>query len=88
MDAEAQSAESAAQEVRITVNERPVVVPRHRVTGLEIKEAAIAQGVPIALDFVLSEELPGGRTRIVGDKDEVTVNDHSKFLAVAPDDNS
>lgn len=57
-------------------------------TGLEIKQAAIAQGVPIQIDFVLSEELANGRTQIVGDNETVTVNKRSKFHAVSPDDNS
>jgi hypothetical protein len=58
------------------------------VTGLEIKEAAIAQGVQIDTGFQLSEELPSGETRIIGDADVVTVNKHSTFTAVAGDDNS
>lgn len=74
--------------VHITVNERPVVVHHHRMTGLAIKEAAIAQHVQIQTDFVLSEELPHGRTRIIGDQDSVEVRNGSKFNAVAPDDNS
>ena len=75
-------------EVVITVNEKPVTVIGPKVTGLQIKEAAIAQGVQIGLDFQLSEELANGRTRIVGDADEVTVNKKSRFDAVAGDDNS
>jgi hypothetical protein len=75
-------------QVTVTVNNKPVVVEGPRVTGLEIKEAAIAQGVAIELDFLLSEERPNGETRIVGDADTVTVNQHSKFTAVAGDDNS
>jgi hypothetical protein len=74
--------------VTVTVNERPVALPTDHVTGLEIKQAAIAQSVPIQLDFVLSEELGDKHTRIVGDNDRVTVNDRSRFLAIAPDDNS
>lgn len=76
-----------ARTVVIHVNERPVTVA-HRVTGLEIKQAAISQGVPIQLDFVLSQELNDRRTKIIGDTDEVSVNEHSRFVAVAPDDNS
>jgi hypothetical protein len=72
----------------ITVNERPVEVPAPKVTGLSIKEAAINQGVAIQPDFVLSEEKKGGGTRIIGDQDEVTVNKESRFVAIAPDDNS
>jgi len=72
----------------ITVNERPVPIDGPRVTGLAIKEAAIAAGVPIGLDFLLTEELPNGRARVVGDSDVVTVNKRSRFDAVAGDDNS
>lgn len=77
-----------ARTVTVTVNNKPVKVKGHRVTGLEIKEAAIAQGVQIDTGFQLSEELPSGETRIVGDTDPVTVNKHSVFTAVAGDDNS
>jgi hypothetical protein len=76
------------QTVEIHVNERPVRVVRPRVTGLEIKEAAIAQGVSIQLDFVLSEELGERRTKVIGDTDTVTVNKESRFLAIPNDDNS
>lgn len=74
--------------VTVTVNNKPVQVTGPRVTGLEIKEAAIAQGVQIDAGFQLSEELPSGETRIIGDADVVTVNKHSTFTAVAGDDNS
>ncbi len=74
--------------VEIHVNNRPVTVPRPRITGLEIKQAAIAQAVPIQADFVLSEELPNHKTKIIGDTDVVTVTKESRFVAVAPDDNS
>ncbi|MGH3766262.1 MAG: multiubiquitin domain-containing protein [Pseudonocardiaceae bacterium] len=74
--------------IEIAVNNRPVRVEDKRLTGLEIKQAAIAQGVPIQLDFLLSEQLGHGQTRIVGDTDEIKVNIHSKFTAVAGDDNS
>lgn len=80
--------EAVRKLVTITVNERPVRIEGPRVTGLQIKEAAIAQGVPIQLSFQLSEELPGRRTRIVGDADVVTVTNKSLFTAVADDDNS
>lgn len=75
-------------EVEILVNENKVRVLGPRTTGLAIKQAAIAQGVRIQLDFVLSEEIGERRTRIVGDDDVVTVHPGSRFLAVAPDDNS
>jgi len=74
--------------VTVTVNENAVEIAGPKATGLEIKQAAIAQGLNIQLSFVLSEELPNRKTKIVGDNDEVTVNKNSKFVAVAPDDNS
>jgi hypothetical protein len=74
--------------VEISVNERAVSVDGPHSTGFAIKEAAIAQGVPIELDFVLSEEEPGGRTRIIGDEERVIVHPKARFHAVAPDDNS
>jgi hypothetical protein len=83
-----EQAAKGGHEVVITVNEKPVTVTGPKITGLQIKEAAIAQGVQIGLDFQLSEELPNGRTRIVGDADTVTVNKNSRFDAVAGDDNS
>ncbi len=74
--------------VAITVNEEPVRIPGPKAIGRQIKEAAIAQGVKIDLGFVLSEEIGPRRTRIVGDDEEVTVHERSRFVAVAPDDNS
>ncbi len=74
--------------VEISVNDKPVTVEGPRTTGLEIKEAAVAQHVDIQLDFILSEELPGGRTRIIGDTDTVTVHKGSRFVAIPNDDNS
>jgi Multiubiquitin len=77
-----------AVRVTITVNNKPVTVRGPRLTGLEIKQAAIDQGVPIGLDFVLSELRPNERPRIIGNDDPVTVNKNSRFTAVAADDDS
>ena len=79
---------SPTHEVTISVNERPVTVEGPRITGREIKMAAIAQGVPIQADFVLTEERPHGPGRVIGDDDVVTVHPGSRFTAIAPDDNS
>lgn len=76
------------REISIFVNEQPVRVHGPKETGLSIKEAAIAQGLPIDLGFQLIEELPDGRTQVVGNGDEVHVHEGSRFLALAPDDNS
>ena len=76
------------QAVTVQVNERLVRLPARMVTGLEVKEQAIAQGVPIQLDFILVEELEGGRTTTIGDPDPVHVSDRTRFLANDGDDNS
>lgn len=74
--------------ITITVNEHPVQVTERELTGREIKQAAIDQGVAIGLDFVLYEHLGQHRTRIVGDDEPVRVNRKSRFEALANDDNS
>lgn len=84
----AAAAGAGQHEVEITVNEQAVTIAGPRVSGLEIKQAAINAGVAIQADFVLTEELPNNKTKVVGDGDIVTVNKNSRFLAVAPDDNS
>ena len=77
-----------AQEIEILVNERPVKLIGHRHTGLEIKQAAIAQGVPIGLDFVLSIEHGPRQTKIIEDGEMVTITRHSRFVVIPDDDNS
>ena len=88
METEVQAKGGKEHVVTITVNEKPVEIEGPKASGLEIKQAAIAQGVNIEVTFVLSEELGNRRTRIVGDTDVVAVTKHSRFVAVAPDDNS
>jgi hypothetical protein len=80
--------EADRHEVAISVNEQPVTMHGKEATGLEIKRAAIAQGVPIGENFVLQEELSNGTSRIVGDNDRVHLRPHLRFTAIAPDDNS
>ena len=72
----------------IQVNNKPVSVAGPKTTGLLIKQAAIAQSVAIQINFQLLEELGGGRTKVIGDTDEVHINPNSRFVAIAPDDNS
>ncbi len=74
--------------VAVTVNERPVTLPDRTATGIEIKQAAIAQGVPIQLDFVLQQELPNGQHKVIGDHDDVKLHPRDRFTAIADDDNS
>jgi hypothetical protein len=88
--ADGATAHAHAQKITIHVNERPVVMVGHQQTGLEIKKAAIAQNIPIKLDFVLSIERGHGhdQTKIIGDDDSVRITGHSRFAAVDDDDNS
>jgi hypothetical protein len=83
-----QAAERRTITITITVNEHPVQVTERELTGREIKQAAIDQGVAIGLDFVLYEHLGQHRTRIVGDDEPVRVHPGSRFDALANDDNS
>lgn len=74
--------------ISIFVNEQPVVVDDKKQTGMSIKQAAIAQGVGIQLDFVLSIERGGGKTELIGDDDKINVKNGDRFLAIPNDDNS
>ena len=80
--------DAPGQTVTIHVNEKPVKLLGHVYTGLQIKEAAIAQGVKIELDFVLSEELSHDRTRIIADDQRVAVTSKIRFDAIPNDDQS
>jgi hypothetical protein len=74
--------------VDIIVNRHPVRVEGPKTTGLQIKEAAIAQGVDIQLSFQLSEKLGDHKTKVIGNSDPVTLHEGAVFVAVADDDNS
>ena len=72
----------------ISVNRKPVEVAGPIVTGLEIKEVSIKQGLPIGLDFQLALVEADGKERIVGNSDKVDVREFKTFFATAGDDNS
>ena len=74
--------------VEVSVNDKPVVLEGVEQTGASVKKAAIEQGVRIAEDFVLSIELGGGKTKLVGDDEEIVVHAGERFLAIENDDNS
>ncbi|MXY47666.1 MAG: hypothetical protein F4Y38_00060 [Gemmatimonadetes bacterium] len=74
--------------VTIEVNDHKVEMHGGPATGLEIKEAAIKQGVSIQLNFVLQVQLPNGSSKVIGDGDKVPLTDHLAFTAIAADDNS
>lgn len=81
--------ESEHGTVTVTVNRKPVVLESHRVTGLQIKEAAIAQGVDIQLDFLLTLEASEGHpARTIADDEVITVTKKSAFRANDGDDDS
>jgi hypothetical protein len=77
-------------QVEILVNERPVKIEKGEWTGIDIKNAAVQQGVPIQSDFVLTLEKPNGQSQIIGDQDTVKIHSgHAfTFTAIADDDNS
>lgn len=72
----------------ILVNDNPVKIDGREASGLQIKEAAIASGVAIQLNFVLAEERPDGTSKIIGDTDIVKLHDCMEFSAIRDDDNS
>jgi hypothetical protein len=74
--------------VQVLVNDQKVTLEKDEATGAEIKAAAIAVGVPIELDFVLSEVLPNGKQRVVPDDKRVHLKDGDEFWAIPGDDNS
>lgn len=74
--------------VTVEVNSRPVVLTEKKMTGAEVKQAAIAQGVQIQQDFVLQLERPNGEFDTIGDTDELHIRKGLSFTAIAPDDNS
>jgi hypothetical protein len=76
------------KDINIEVNGRLVAMTSKEATGAQIKQAAIAQGVPIQPNFVLQQELANGSSRLIGDTDEVRLHEKLSFTAIAPDDNS
>lgn len=73
--------------IPVIINNETVLLPEREMTGLEIKQAAAEQGLPIDAGFQLSVK-HGHRYEIVGDTQAVRIRRNLEFLAVAPDDNS
>lgn len=73
--------------IEIIVNNKPVHVEDRTMTGLEIKQAAIEQGVQIQLNFQLAL-LKNKKRKIIADDEIVRVKDDREFRATAADDNS
>lgn len=77
-------------EHRVELNYHPLTLHGERLTGLEIKEQAIAAPIPnIQLNFHLTVERAGNDAEhTIGDDEHWTVHDGDCFTAVKPDDNS
>ncbi|KDE96780.1 multiubiquitin domain-containing protein (plasmid) [Mycolicibacterium crocinum] len=76
------------RELHVIVNRKhTVTLHGARQTGMSIKEAAIAQDVPIQLDFLLSRKT-SAKFDQVGDDEQIRVHDGDEFRAVDGDDNS
>ncbi|MCB1276781.1 hypothetical protein [Prosthecobacter sp.] len=73
----------------IKVNNNPVRFTKRRVTALEIKQTAIAQGVQIGEDFVLHAITPdGNQGPAIPDDKKLVLKPCDEFRCVAADDNS
>ena len=72
----------------VSVNDKPVELVGAEQTGAQVKQAAIEQNVGIKEDFVLSIELGGGKTTLVGDDERIVVRTGVRFVAIDDDDNS
>lgn len=79
----------AKHPIEVVINDKyNITLLGKKQTGLSVKEAAIAQKVPIQADFVLSIELGGGKTEIIGNDQPIEVKKGDRFLAIPDDDNS
>lgn len=82
-------AERHEKNITIKVNNKPVILHSERVTGLQIKEAAIAQGVEIQPDFQLWEEAHGGHEmRSIADNETVEIHNNMEFTCNTGDHDS
>lgn len=74
--------------LKVNVTHEVHFAKRH-ILGIEIKETAIAQGVPIDIGCVLYRlKREGGLGPAIGDHDRITLRRCDEFRCVAPDDNS
>jgi hypothetical protein len=71
---------TALHQYEVEVNRKKFVEHHRERTGLQLKEDAIAAGVPIKLSYVLDEETHEGLGRI-NDDTEVEIRSGLKFLA-------
>ncbi|MEO8901170.1 MAG: multiubiquitin domain-containing protein [Polyangiaceae bacterium] len=69
------------------VNNKPVRLSDHKVSGLDLKQAAINQGVNIKVNYALYR-LKGDHQKPVADDQVINVRDNEEFRCVSGDDNS
>ncbi|HUX05628.1 MAG TPA: hypothetical protein VMV53_12080 [Acidimicrobiales bacterium] len=74
--------------VEVVVNRTQVHLETRKVSGVEFKEAAIAQGAELQLDFQLWRIDADGKRHQIADDQEIELHDGERFAANAPDDNS
>ncbi|MFF2389379.1 multiubiquitin domain-containing protein [Agromyces sp. NPDC058104] len=67
---------------------KTIELPKGKLTGLEIKQHAINQGVQIQLSYVLFLIKNKNHRQVIGDTDVVTIREGLEFAAVTDDDNS
>ena len=80
-------AEKHETHVVVLLNTRSVRLDRKKATGLELKDAAISQGVPIERSFALYK-LKGNHQTQITDDQVVHLHDGETFRCVHGDDNS
>lgn len=65
-----------------------IELPEGELTGLQIKQHAIEQDVPIRPSYVLFLIKNKNHRQLIGDTDVVTIRKGLEFAALADDDNS
>ena len=86
--ANSQGADLLTKPFEISVNNKPVHVEEPIVTGLEIKQAAVDQGVSIDINFRLVQVEADGKRPPINNSDKVDLREFKTFIATAPDDNA
>jgi hypothetical protein len=74
--------------VEAVFNKKPILLPKGRISGLEIKHEAISQGLAIQPAYVLFLIKNRNHRTVIGDTDTVEIRKDLEFAAVADDDNS
>jgi len=74
--------------VEAVFNKKPILLPKGRISGLEIKHEAISQGIAIQPAYVLFLIKNRNHRTVIGDTDSVEIHKGIEFAAVADDDNS